>query len=391
MSTTEILDVAVVGGGASGVYSAWRLITHKSKKKDPQKIALFELSHRIGGRLVSVTPPGMPHIRCELGGMRYMSSHTYVAGLVQNKLKLPVVEMPVDEPDNIAYLRGKRLRLKDLTDPEKVPYNVDWHERGQNPGSLVADAIHQLVPGSEKFTAQDWLEAQKTVVFEGKPLHDHGFWNMLAQVLSSEGYFFAQDASGYDSLASNWNAANAMPFNMGDFGVAAKYYRLVDGYEQVPLTLLKLFEEAGGKTYLGYRLKSFDSVKLPDNTTGVQIKFEVETASKPGKRGGKVQAATQEITILARNLILAMPRRSLELIDQTGAVLDEKNAEVHQLIQSVHPIPLFKIFVCYHTPWWQATGVSQGRTVTDLPVRQCYYWGTEGDQNGADKNNRNSV
>ena len=49
------LDVAVVGGGVSGAYSAWRLQEAQGAKS---KIALFEYSDRIGGRLYSITIPG---------------------------------------------------------------------------------------------------------------------------------------------------------------------------------------------------------------------------------------------------------------------------------------------------------------------------------------------
>ena len=55
------------------------------------------------------------------------------------------------------------------------------------------------------------------------------------------------------------------------------------------------------------------------------------------------------------------------------------------------PIPLFKMFVCYPYPWWASVGVSQGQSVTDLPVRQCYYWGVENQQQGADPTNTNAV
>lgn len=40
------------------------------------------------------------------------------------------------------------------------------------------------------------------------------------------------------------------------------------------------------------------------------------------------------------------------------------------------PIPLYKAFVAYHEPWWTRAGVSSGRSVTDLPLRQIYYWST---------------
>ena len=61
------VDIAVVGAGVAGVYTAWRL-----KQKFPKsRIALFEYSNRIGGRLYSVSYPA-PHVNAELGGMRFI-------------------------------------------------------------------------------------------------------------------------------------------------------------------------------------------------------------------------------------------------------------------------------------------------------------------------------
>jgi protoporphyrinogen oxidase len=43
--SNQIIDVAVVGGGVSGTYAAWRLASHHKSSK----IRLYELSDRIGG------------------------------------------------------------------------------------------------------------------------------------------------------------------------------------------------------------------------------------------------------------------------------------------------------------------------------------------------------
>jgi hypothetical protein len=47
------------------------------------------------------------------------------------------------------------------------------------------------------------------------------------------------------------------------------------------------------------------------------------------------------------------------------------------LIESVTGHPLFKLFLCYRYPWWAGTGVDLGRTVTDMPLRQVYYFHSE--------------
>jgi cation diffusion facilitator CzcD-associated flavoprotein CzcO len=42
------IDIAIIGAGISGVYSAWKL-----KQKYPsKKIVVFEASKRVGGRLL---------------------------------------------------------------------------------------------------------------------------------------------------------------------------------------------------------------------------------------------------------------------------------------------------------------------------------------------------
>lgn len=392
MSTESMLDVAIVGGGVSGVYSAYRLAQADVKKSallgkwadgradKKLKIAVFEGSDRIGGRLLSVTPPGMPHVRCELGGMRYLSTQKWVRSLIENKLKLATKPFPVAEPKNLAYLRRKRLRLSDLGDPTKVPYDVDWAERGQSPDKLLGYAIDQIVPGFTSLKAEEMYPFLQSFKFEGKPLYEYGFWNLLARALTFEAYSLALETSGYDTIGLNWNAVDTIMLNFGDFGPQIKYKSLVDGYETVPTTLRKLFADGGGTVTMNSWLKSFENAKLPDGSMGLALHFRGDAAPK---------------TVLARSLVLAMPRRSLELLDQTGPLFDPstpaEKTKVRNLIQSVTPIPLFKMFICYPIPWWKTLGVSQGQSVTDLPVRQCYYWAVEGEQPGADPKNTNSV
>ena len=384
-TTDQMLDVAIVGGGVSGVYSGWRL--RESPPNQSQllqawavqrpdgklKVSLFERSERIGGRLLSVTPPGMPSLRAELGGMRYLSTQIIVRSLVENKLQLKTYDFPVDSPQNIAYLRGIRLRNEDLSNPEKLPYHLNWQERGKTVGTLITEAIDQILPGALKMSYAELLEKKKTAEFDGKKLYQQGFWNVLDRVMSSEAYEFIRQAGGYDTTLSNWNAADAIPWYLADFGPDAKYIGFVDGFQSVPLRLKEEFLKVGGDIEMNHELRSFKQVTLADDSQGIELLFN----------NGK--------TVQCRRLILAMPRRSLELLEQTGPVLNSSNEKVHQMIRSVSPKPLLKIFLAYHYPWWQAAGVNKGKSNTDLPVRQCYYFGTQGDQIGADQSNRNSL
>jgi monoamine oxidase len=85
-----------------------------------------------------------------------------------------------------------------------------------------------------------------------------------------------------------------------------------------------------------------------------------------------------------------MPRRSLELLEQTGPVFE--NAGAQAMMASLTPIPMFKMYSCYAKPWWKELGYgAQGYAITDMPLRACMYWGTECDQPGGDPGNTNSL
>lgn len=356
----EILDVAIVGAGVSGVYSGWRMLKAGAGKASP-RITVFEGSDRVGGRLLSLTPPGMPGTRCELGGMRYMSRHVLVDALVK-QFAMATQSMPVNNPANVAYLRGEQFRLSDLNDAAALPYRFRAAEKRvvTDPNnSLLLFALRQIMPNALTLSYDALLTEVRTAEFHGTPLHQLGFWNVLARILSPDAYAFVKDTGGYDCLLSNWSAADAIPFILADFGAGVQYSRFPDGFDALPQRLAKEFEAAGGQLRMGTWLRSFDTSTLPDGTEGVLLKF------------------ADGATVAARKLVLAMPRRSLEMLESSGAVLGPEQADVRALIESVKPIPLFKIFLCYDHAWWEAIGVSSGRSITDMPIRQCYYWSTE--------------
>jgi monoamine oxidase len=368
-SPDHVLDVAIVGAGMSGLYSAWRLLGNAAAGAAPS-VVVFDGGNRVGGRLLSLTPPGMPNTRCELGGMRYMSRHVLVAELVQ-RFQMPTEPMPVSEPQNLAYLRGRLLRQSDLSLPEKIPYNLTDAEKSALGENLLMYALTQIVPNCETLAGLDFSALQtemQTATFDGVPLHQQGFWNVLARVLSPDAYAFVRDSGGYDCLVSNWSAADAIPFILADFGKGVTYSRFPQGFDQLPQHLAQEVQRLGGEVRLGCCLKSFDLRTAADGEQLVELHF------------------LDGSTVLARRLVLAMPRRSLELLQATGPVLDKGNTAVRALIESVEPIPLFKIFVCYPYPWWKALGVDSGRALTDLPIRQCYYWGVEAKDANTDGN-----
>jgi len=361
-------DVAIVGAGVSGVYVGWRLLNAGAAKS----VTIYEQSKRVGGRLLSLQPPGLPGVWCELGGMRFTSNQPLVCGLIQ-QLDLASHPFPVTEDPNINYLRGEIVRQQQFADPKvSLPYNLDWAEKGMDPDSLLGWAIDQVIPGATKMKSKHLRPFLENYELDGRPLYDWGFWNLLARGLSHEGYELARATGGYDTPLLNWNALDTISLNF-DLAVGVTYSALSGGYQSLPLTLAHQFQELGGTIELEQTLDRF---KVDSDDKVVLYLSGQKGAAK------KVQADA---------LVLAMPRRSLELLDPRSPVPGPaENGDLRGLIESVTPIPLFKLCVAYDYPWWESVGVTQGRSQTDLPIRQCYYWAT-GRAQQHDPDNRKSV
>lgn len=353
-------DVAIVGAGVSGLYVAWRLLTQGKATR----VAVFEADDRIGGRLLSTSPPGVPDMVAELGGMRFLPAVQPRVGRLLEVLNGPdhasspadLIEtfpMPVDQPDNIAFLRGRHLRLREFAEsPDHVPYNLTFQEDGKTAGALVVDAIEQILPGitSLDLTEHDRRQMAHAATFDGQRLYQQGFWQVLLRVMSSEAYQLAIAAGGYQTSLSNWNAADAIPWFLSDFGIEPAYLGFSDGFQQVPLRIAQLVTNAGGTVNLSHRVSCFNSAE----SAGVSLLFADGSSTS------------------ADHLVLAMPRRGIELLSLYTPAL--QTPELQRLIRSVTPQPLFKLFTTYPQPWWRSANCVEGRSTTDLPIRQTYYW-----------------
>lgn len=370
------LDIAVVGAGASGTYCAWRLQDHLGVDA---RVALFEYSDRVGGRLYTVTLPGLPHVKAEVGGMRYIpTEHVMVASLV-DRLELETKQFPMGAPApvgsncNLFYLRGRHLRLHELADPAKVPYDLAWSERGLGPTNLQVQVMNTIYPGMANLSLCDTM---KIMAF-GKPLWEWGFWDLMFKVLSNEGYQFMKDAGGYDANVANANAVTQLPAT--EYGDSTEFLTLADGYDQLPITLADQFNlampgglPAGDRVQMNQRLAE---IVIGSGDYPYTLVFEPTVTQSGATR--RVLVA-EPMVVRAKKVILAMPRRSLELIKSTffdDPWLKENLRSV--LVQSA-----FKLFLAYERPWWRPLGLVAGRSVTDLPIRQTYYFGTEGEQPG---------
>jgi Flavin containing amine oxidoreductase. len=140
-------DLAIVGAGAAGTYVSEAML----RERPDWSIALFERSDRIGGRVRSKAVPGLDH-PIELGGMRYLTSHARVAGVVE---RFGIATHPfgtASGPDRFV-LRG--VLSNGAGDPAAGSgYALATDERGRSAGELIVTAFERIVPSWGNYSSR---------------------------------------------------------------------------------------------------------------------------------------------------------------------------------------------------------------------------------------------
>ncbi len=345
------LDVAIVGGGVSGVYAAWRL-----RQEQPHlRVRLFEASDRIGGRLHSVAFPQAPHLVAEVGGMRYLEEHAHVFNLVKH-LDLPSRGYPIDRDANRVMLRGRNFSQKDVhAGTARFPYKVP--DKDQTPQADYFDrALAQILPGIGKMKPADWDKIRAGYRYRGKPLRNWKNRDLLLTGMTKEELALAEDGSGYNDWIEGETGLDEMDYAFVHDDESKPFFTIAGGYQRLPLTLAEQARKLGVAIDMQTRIASI-------------------TAAPVGWHLAARDAHDRQTDFTAAKIIFALPRRGIERIEDFPDA--KANARFAALIRSVTPIPACKALLLYQRPWWRDHGIVEGRNITDMPARQFYCLGSE--------------
>jgi Flavin containing amine oxidoreductase len=328
----------------------------------------------VGGRLQTFTFNHNGHlITVELGGMRFQRGHRLVWQLVEQLGLHSLARNFLLSYDRLYYLRSTRIwesELKTSSCAVKLPYALPADSQYKTPDDLFNWVVTKATKSANapNWSIRQWQDfVQNNVyssptdnsirIYEKQAFCNVGFWNLLYEHLGNEGYRFVTEGGGYDSNTINWNAALAMPYvTSGDYSPDAEYYYLAGGNEQLP----KALAAAGG----------------------AHIHFGIQLERLERGQGGLVQCTftngTHRGTFLTKHLILAMPRRSLELLDQSTEFFCQ--LAMSRLLETIIPQPSCKLCLLFDQPWWKNVEIRgrrltpYGPTVTDLPLRMIWYF-----------------
>lgn len=360
----EQLDVAVVGAGMSGLNAAWKL------QEGGQHVGLFDRTPHVGGRVRSTKTGNKKAI--DLGAMRYIPGrHHRLATIVEDVLKLPTNEFVVGGDNNLQYFRGVRLTNGEISqDPSKRPYILTEEEQGKSVDQLLSLAISRVVPNFDKLCEEDWNDVKRstqisvtdpaTGVESQVPLSQLGLRNVLGLTLSNEAQKMVTDAVGYETFLANWDAGEALEELSADFRPGTVYKSPVDGMAAIPNGVTRLYRAAGGQFSRMHTLRRVEYDK--------EHGFLLEFSNRKG----------EQRLVNAEKVVLGLPKKPLSKLVESSPDLQSDKLAAN--LEKVTPNPMTRIFATYDKPWWNEMGIESGRSLTDLPLGQVYYYGDKTDE-----------
>lgn len=360
MSDSMQLDTVIVGGGITGLYACYQL--HKQKGPE-HKIALFEKSERFGGRIETVEMDGF---LAEFGPMRFeKKGQPLLMNLIQ-ELKLATCYFPPYTP---------ATNLETLFDLEKDEGRIS-HGHPFNALELLTLGILRVLgqSGGDLNNPRDtrhwewWASLDETfyhrvrneLTFNGIPLYQTGFWNVLSEVLSHNALKkIIEYGTFYHLIHQNPSAAEWINFWLRGLHPEDELVGIKQGTEALITELVKLFSSSQYPSIQLYRNHYLTAIHQDENN---HLRLTLGTHGQ------------ENIAIRTRHLVLAIPQSPLKKLSPFFP------ETIGRIIDAVMPVPLMKCFFVTKTPWWNTKTKPQTRA-SSIPARELhYYYREEGDE-----------
>uniref|UniRef100_A0A7S3KL24 Amine oxidase domain-containing protein n=1 Tax=Euplotes crassus TaxID=5936 RepID=A0A7S3KL24_EUPCR len=349
----------------------------------------------------------------EMGGMRYLEyhydendhGHRLVTQLINN------YDLKGDDfnttPKPLKYIRGKHQWVG--YDTEEGTY---WKNAYQNIFDRhVQSYFEQYGIDSEdgrltrnqraKFyndATYNFLgfDGREQVYADDTRLKNIGFWNLVVAEpnIGGVGYDYLLKTAGYNAFLINYNAASAMVRNNEFVPGSTTYHSIKGGFSILFDKMFKTIEENCEKNGIEFNYHTGKKVvsvyaKKTDDESSTKVGFLL------GEHGNSWVPTSNEH--IADHAFLCMPRHSLQQVAST--TIDDANTgdkyyilnddEVQLRLKSVISQPSFKIGAYFKEPWYEnirgnndpnlkldiIPHAQPGPTITDLPLRQTYYFG----------------
>ncbi|MEM9435315.1 MAG: FAD-dependent oxidoreductase [Pseudomonadota bacterium] len=330
-TTTNRIDVAIVGGGIAGLYCAHRLASDTDAG-----VHVFEASDHMGGRVATTGYQGFEALAEDKSAMRLPASDRISIQLAKALLG-PAALKRFHDPRPNCFLRGQKFDA--FSGSESLPYDV-------KPAEL------ELISNGKNLA----VEVINALSKDPGVLKNRGFRDLMLRELSREGLNYLQDTLGSEVLLSNWNAPAAVEWFQTSYSPNGEFVSVVGGLERLPTALAASVQANGAVLSTGHSLTSL-------------------ARDRAGKFHLGLSSANGEVKVRADRLILAIPPASIAQLDDKDGLL--RGAQFQSALRSVLPQKAGTIYMSFDHAWWKKEGKSAEHHVTDLPVRRSHGVGAD--------------
>lgn len=343
-------DFVIIGGGISGLYSAYRL-----KKAYPEKsIALFESLPILGGRIQTGSfADGF--FQPAYGALRIEPDFQTETDKFIRELEIPVKAIEQGEATSHAIPNMEKLTF------EERKHILDNSDKGAD--LVLLELAMQKILGDQWDLKTDDLanpkrsqrlkELKKSASYKGQPLYQQGSWNVFNDVLSYEAVnFFREKGPYYNMKNDNQNAIDWIVFLLNFRQMKQPSYITVDGMIQFIHTIQKTISAMGVTIYLNHHLTEIRE----DESNRVALKI--------------IESNANEYKVCADHVILAIPQYSLKKFSNYFPTT------ITTLLDSVMPIPiLWATAMLKNPPWGKDAPATSGEDTTircaHLEYKEC--------------------
>ena len=413
-------DLAIVGGGISGLYCALKLLEQPDslKELDIKNIIILEKSYRWGGRLdTDIIPIGNDDVvEIEEGAMRFTypdktdpkskSNMPRVADLIKDlQMEDQVVPFFMEPQDlsgrkalpnncNTCYFNGRFFTEWYATQNPTVwqeIFNLEGDEGGMSADSIATDIYNKVLQHNSrkllnKFpeTAQVILDQKDTDLLQ--EYENPEYWAFVRNEFTwkvglqeTPLYEFSMEAF-LTSLGYSYGCIRMILQTSGFLFTTLPDSNVGDSLQELmtfDLIWNRLYKFKGGWSSLVKNVKNRieNEVEMKVNI-GVSMISEEEKGFKltlTQERETKTENLEND-TISARYVVMAVPPKSVENISfNFNDSTDWKKIE-KEICSTVNGIHLLKINLYYHDDWWNKTKniLMYGPSITDLPCGFVY-------------------
>ncbi len=324
----EDYDLVIVGGGIAGLYCCMH-------SKQNKKVGLFEATNRIGGKIETVK---MDVFDAEYGAMRFDPSK-------QPMMKELVQELGLELEDFYEYSCPPLENIRTL-------YDLDDSEKGKTTLQLFNLGLQRIFNRTEdellSLKEEEIEHIKREGKYKGRYLWEQGFWNVFSDVLSNDAIkYIIMEGSFFHFIHENISTADWGTDWIKLFQMSKHLKGIKNGMSLITDTM---FDRVRDRVEVN---KNHILLEIsPDDYSGNRIKLRFENNKK-------------EKIVRTRNVILALPQRSLKLIK---GIPDN----IRNLLDSVIEVPLVKCFFVIKNPWWEENIPNEG--VIPFPTREMHYY-----------------